>query len=373
VPAEPAPEPGPDAPLDEVPLPEVKELSEQGIAAIRNGLKWLARHQQPDGSFKAHVGFKRNSGYAVTKTNAGHPGVTALAGMAFLAGGHVPGRGLYGDQVKRVVKYLLKSVNPDGMIAANGTRMYSHAFATLFLAEVYGMTGDAKVKRGLSRAVQFTWKCQNAAGGWRYLPFDQDSDMSITVCQVMALRAARNIGIKVPKESIDRAVNYVLRSAVTGSRRDAGSFRYRFRTDVPVPTRSSYALTAAGLATLYMAGLYGDEDIQAHIRDHRLEPYIRGAEPPRIETILGYLRSRYASTRPKHYFFYYGNYYAVQAMFNAGGKAWEDYFGRVQRDLVSWQRPDGSWPISSVGDTYATASACLILQVPYRYLPIFER
>jgi len=372
-PAEPDSPPEPSAVLDEVELPEVKELTEGGVEAVRSGLKWLARHQRADGSYRAHVGFKRNTGYAVTKADAGHPGVSALAGMAFLAGGHVPGRSLYGDRVKGVVDYLLRCVRADGMITANGTRMYSHAFATLFFAEVYGMTGDAEVKRGLSRAVQFTWKCQNKAGGWRYLPFDQDSDMSITVCQVMALRAARNIGIRVPKESIDRAVNYVLRSAITGRHREAGSFRYRFRTDVPVPTRSTYSLTAAGLATLYMAGLYGDDDIRDHIREHRVAPYVRGAEPPRIEQILDYLERHYESTRKKHYFFYYGNYYAVQAMFIAGGKAWEDYFARVQRELVGWQQDDGSWPISSVGDTYATASACLILQVPYRYLPIFER
>jgi hypothetical protein len=362
-------------PADEVapPGPRVKELTEDGVAAITRGLQWLARSQQSDGSWIAEVGYKLNSGYVVTERSAGHVGVTALAGMAFLAGGHTPGRARYGRNVQQAVEFVLSCVNTDGMITQNETRMYSHAFGTLFLAEVYGMTRDAKIKEALDRATEFTWKSQNKLGGWRYAPFAPDSDMSITVCQVMALRAARNIGIRVPKESIDRAVNYVLMSANTIGHRDAGSFKYQYRDRDAIPTRNSFALTAAGLATLYSAGLYSNEDILAHIREHGIEVFQGRFPPPRIEQILRYLRNTYATTPRGHYFYYYGNYYAVQALFIAGGIEWEEYFGRVQRDLVEDQRQDGSWPDRHVGPTYATASACLILQIPYRYLPIFQR
>lgn len=378
---------GPEAESADVPAkkaapaaPKVKELTEQGVRAIEKGLAWLAKNQNRDGSWTANVGYKLNEGYVTEKRDAGHPGVTALAGMAFLAGGHIPGRGKYGDRVRDAVKYILTCVNSDGMVTKNGSRMYSHAFATLFLAEVYGMTQDAKVRKALNRAAQFTFKVQNQAGGWRYAPYAQDSDMSITVCQVMALRAARNIGIRVPKESIDRAVNYVIESANTRPGAQSGSFQYQYRRQNAIPTRNSFALTAAGLATLYMAGLYSDHDIQEHIRRHKLAQYIGERRPPRIETILSYIGRSYDHTYRVHsrnYFYYYGNYYAVQAMFTAGGERWERYFKRVQSHLVSMQertgKKAGSWPIHYVGRAYSTASACLILQVPYRYLPIFER
>jgi hypothetical protein len=196
--------------------------------------------------------------------------------------------------------------------------------------------------------------------------------MSITVCQVMALRAARNIGIRVPKESIDRAVNYVLLSANTDPYEDPGSFKYQYRKHQPIPTRSSFALTAAGLATLYSAGLYTDEDIQRHVRKNEsLRTSLVGQV--RLQPILRYLERTYRTTRRKHYFWYYGNYYAVQAMFIAGGDHWRNYFRGVQADLVSLQQEDGSWPIESVGEAFSTAAACLILQIPYRYLPIFQR
>ncbi|MEN8151882.1 MAG: prenyltransferase/squalene oxidase repeat-containing protein [Planctomycetota bacterium] len=369
----------PDAPKAKpAAAPKVKELSAQGVAAIEKGLAWLAKHQNPDGSWTANVGYKLNETYVIETEDAGHPGVTALAGMAFLAGGHIPGRGKYGARVRDAVKFILKCVNSDGMITKNGSRMYSHAFGALFLAEVYGMTQDAKVRKALNRAAQFTFKVQNTAGGWRYAPYAQDSDMSITVCQVMALRAARNIGIRVPKESIDRAVNYVIESANTRPGSEYGSFLYQYRREQQIATRNSFALTAAGLATLYMAGLYSDRDIEEHIRKHKLSRYIGDRRPPRIESILTYIMRSYDRAHRIHrhnYFYYYGNYYAVQAMFTAGGERWERYFKRVQGHLVALQQKSGAWPMrrSNVGETYATASACLILQVPYRYLPIFER
>jgi prenyltransferase beta subunit len=93
--------------------------------------------------------------------------------------------------------------------------MYSHAFATLFLAEVYGMTHRAEVREKLQKAVDFIVNSQNAEGAWRYEPYAAESDMSIVVCQVIALRAARNIGIRVPKSVVDRAARYVVDSAVT--------------------------------------------------------------------------------------------------------------------------------------------------------------
>ena len=80
---------------------------------------------------------------------------------------------------------------PNGVDNANGV-MYSHGFATVFLGEVYGMTGDEEVKEKLQRAVRLIHKTQNKEGGWRYNPVPFDADISVTICQVMGLRAARD-------------------------------------------------------------------------------------------------------------------------------------------------------------------------------------
>jgi hypothetical protein len=200
-------------------------VTPQQKQAVEHGLEWLAANQSADGSWIARIGYKLMTGYEYTAADKGHVGVTALAGMAFLAGGHLPGRGRYGPTVDRALDFVLSCVQPDGYITHAGSRMYSHAFATLFLAEIYGMTHRRDVREKLQLAVDFVVSSQNADGGWRYEPYAVESDISIVVCQVLALRAARNIGIRVPKAVVDKAARYVVDSAVTAesAERDFGS------------------------------------------------------------------------------------------------------------------------------------------------------
>ena len=82
----------------------------------------------------------------------------------------------------------------------------------------------------------------------------------------------------------------------------------------------------------------------------------------------------------KHYFYFYGNYYAVQAMYTRGGEAWRDWYTQVRDDLLDLahtartNQGDGMrWQAHFVGDVFATSVAAIILQVPSHYLPIFQR
>ncbi len=343
--------------------PQPSVLSPEGLAAANRGLAYLASNQRENGAWSADVGYKLEDSYRVWNYDSAHVGVTALAGMAFLAGGHVPGRGPYGKVVERATNYLLKHIRSDGYITDNETRMYSHAFATLFLAEVYGMNQRDDVRPTLQKAVDLIVASQNTQGGWRYQPHVADADMSVAACQVMALRAARNIGIRVPRQTIDKAVKYVRDSAVREE--DSlflspytvpGMFRYQPQ----VRSRASEPLTAAGITILHGAGVYADADIENGFRvlDRRLEPFSMEYGP------------RYNG----HYYFYYGHYYAVQAYHIAGGKRYEKYFRFIERVLLQMQKEDGSWPNRiGPGPAYGTATACLILQIPKEYLPIFQR
>ncbi len=345
--------------------PEAWEIDDRVVVAVERGLSWLAGQQQPDGSWQGDVGFKLNNGYDVLPEgrNRSHVGVTALAGMAFLANGQMPGRGRYGDVVDRALSYVVASCDGSGYINANGTRMYSHAFATLFLAEALGMVPRPDVRQKLQDAVRLIVDSQNGEGGWRYVPFAKESDMSITVCQVVALRAARNIGVSVPKETIDRAIKYVKESAVRGGGGrhtfgddERGAFHYQRQNY----SRATFPLTAAGIVTLYGAGVYDDRDIELGL-DY-------------LERNLREFSERHGGDYG-HYFFYYGHYYAVQAMYVAGGERWRNYFQYVRKTLLEMQSSDGTWPNRGAGPgpAFSTAVATLILQIPYRYLPIFQR
>lgn len=347
--------------------PQIVVTDEQ-LRAVDRGLAWLAANQSDEGSWVAKIGYKLNNDYNFTSTDRGHLGVTSLACMAFLAGGNLPGRGKYGPVVEKGLSFVLDCVQEDGYITHAGTRMYDHAFATLFLAEVCGMTHREDVKKELQKAVDFIVKSQNAEGGWRYEPYASESDMSIVVCQVIALRAARNIGIRVPKSTIDRAARYVVDSAVTrdgaelfasngyyGGSDGLGTFRYQREGN----SRSSFSLTSAGVTALNGLGVYSDDLIKKGL------DYL-------ARTHDGF-NNQYG--KEGHYYFWYGHYYGVQAMYTAGSPYWENYFEKLRTELLATQvRSDGSWPNDpGPGPAFGTAMAVLILEIPYRFLPIFQR
>src|SRR5262249_9804298 len=159
--------------------------------AIQAGLAWLAKSQYADGSF--------GSG-----TYRGNIAVTSLAGLAFMASGSSPGRGQFGAPIDRALLYVMENTAPSRFIAiphsATHGPMYSHGFGTLSRAEAYGMSRRAEIREKLQKAVKLIVDTQNAEGGWRYQPVKRDADISVTICQINALRAARNAGIFVPKE-----------------------------------------------------------------------------------------------------------------------------------------------------------------------------
>ncbi len=308
------------------------EITDASRRSVQKGLAYLAQSQQEDGSYGSNR-FQR------------HVGITSLACLAFMADGHMPGRGEYGPNVQRGLDFVLDHATESGLIVADASHgpMYGHGFATLFLGEVYGMTGDERTREALLKAVRLIVTTQNPEGGWRYQPRPFDADISVTICQVMALRSARNAGLSVPKETIDRAIAYVRQCQNPAD----GGFKYMLNSG-----GSAFPRSAAGVAALYYAGVYEDDALS------------KG---------LAYLENGSQNTAfgaGGHYF--YGHYYAAQAMFLAGGDHWERWYPRVREQLVTAQLPDGSWN-SGHGGPYGTSMSLLILQIPNRLLPIFQK
>ncbi len=187
-------------------------ITPQAAEAVKKGLEFIAARQREDGSFGSG-GYGRNVA------------VCGLSGLALIASGSTPGRGPYGVQLDRTLDFILSHTLESGFIdvpsAASHGPMYGHGFATLFLAECHGMTPRADIRQKLSKAVQLIVSSQNDEGGWRYQPVRADADISVTVCEVMALRAARNAGLSVPRETIARSIEYVKRS-----QNEDGGFMY---------------------------------------------------------------------------------------------------------------------------------------------------
>lgn len=310
-------------------------IDQKTEAAIQSGLEFLANRQNSNGSFGQGA-------------NAENVGIVSLVGIAFMSEGSLPGRGKYGRELTRIVRFILDHCQENGFITNPLSQthgpMYGHGFATLFLAEAYGAYPEPELRERLAKATQLIIDTQNSEGGWRYQPTRSDADISVTICQIMALRAAKNAGIYVPNFTVQRCVEYVKKS-----QNPDGGFRYILK-----PGSSAFPRTAAGVVALYSAGIYEGKEIQGgleYLRNHR--PREKG------------------DPEQSHYF--YGHYYAVQAMWQAGGESWKSWYPAIRDELLGLQnKPAGSWS-DPVSEEYGTSMACIILQMPNNYLPIFQR
>jgi prenyltransferase beta subunit len=310
--------------------------------AVERGLAWLARRQVQSGRDEGAFG---HGGYQ------GGVAVASLGGLAFMASGSAPSLGPHGKAIDRCVRYVSSCVQESGYIAVPGTgqdNMYGHGFGMLFLSQAYGMSArpedDRQLGEQLRRAVRLTCQCQNDAGGWRYQPVKNDADLSVTISQIMGLRAARDAGIHVPDDVRTRCIDYVKRS----QNRDGG-FRYQLEGG-----QSTFPLTAAGVVSLYSAGIYEGESVTKA-----------------LAWLMNQLPGRSGSRASSISYFYYGHYYAVQAMWHAGGDYWQRWYPAIRDLLLGRQAPDGSWPDQEVCPEFGTAMALIILQMPNNFVPIF--
>ena len=315
-------------------------------ASVDKALDWLAKNQKPDGTWPHGGG----------STTA----VPSLAVMAFLARGHVPGQGPYGDLLNASIDHVLAAQRDDGTLSAakNNAMMYEHGISTAMLCEVYGMVDDArreKIERALARSVKMILDAQKLSdgkpkpmphtGGWRYHPTAGDADISVTGWQLMALRGAANCGAAVPKAALDEGLAYVKRNAVP-----TGGFAYQ------AGGPANPARTGTGILSMEMLG------------QHHSPEALKGGD---------YLLAN-PPDNPGQEFYFYSVYYCAQALNQLGGKYWAEAYPKLRDALLKQQDTKGHWPggggqEAEAGDAYRTSMAVLALCVPYRYLPLYQK
>ncbi|MBE3132449.1 MAG: terpene cyclase/mutase family protein, partial [Acidobacteria bacterium] len=314
-------------------LPDPREMA-RVEASVDRALEYLQQQQRPDGSWPCALGSNN--------------GINAICLLAFLGRGHVPGRGPYQDVVDRGVNYLLATQQKTGLyMSANPSSgpMYEHALATLAMVEAYGFIPSIAMRASVRQAVDLIIKSQSPLGGWRYQPVPGDADLSVTVMQIVALRAAMNARLDVPKPTIDNALKYVRSCAVA-----AGGFGYQ-PGGPPTPARS-----AAGLLSMQLLGAFDDRAVPKGLEYLAKTPFEPGSA-----------------------YFWYGTYYGMQAHFQAGGSHWANWHPKVRKMLLDNQQPDGSWlgyhEQSQNGPAlcYSTGLAAMSLEVYMHYLPAYQR
>lgn len=318
-----------------------KHITSESQRSVIKGLDFLAGGQSDDGSW-------------ITGGGQAYPvAMTSLAGTAFLAHGNTPTRGKYSKVVQGAVEYLVRCSTPTGIITGqgqdSGMPMHGHGFALMFLGSVYGMITKDKLRRQvadvLRRGIKLTAEGQSNEGGWFYTPGSGDEG-SVTVTQVQGLRAAQNAGFLVPKSVIEEAAKYLEKC-----RTREGAIQY----SLSVPSGPRLPISAAAIATLYNAGEFDN---------------------PIAVDCLKYVWDQFRASDDfnkggGHVF--YTHLYASQGFYMAGDAYWDVYFPRTRDQLIALQTPEGAWNGDGIGTVYGTSISVIILQLPYKYLPVFQR
>jgi len=310
------------------------ELTEAADVAIERGLKYLLSSQNPDGSWSSKEGSIAIGG-------------TSLGLMAFMVKGHFPGYGRYGAALDRAKGFLFKKAkeSPMGVMGS----MYEHGLFTLALSEMWGMTGNVEdnkeIQKTLQKAVDVILRAQSPVGGWRYAARpDAGQDTSVTAMVFVSLASARQAGILVPTETIESVTSYLRDVAWNKA---TGGFGYTSSNGTTV------ACTAGGAYAAQLCGQRDTEWVQAAVRYLASNPKVFSRKQ------LGH--------------FYYANYYAVQAMVQAGDERYATWYPQIRDALIKLQRPNGAWQDADGRYPHKTPMAIIILGTPYRYIPIYQR
>jgi hypothetical protein len=317
---------------------EAPELTVAASKAIDKGLQFMLDNQSESGAWGASGG---------ERTTA----ITALGLMAFMSKGEFPGPGPTGEALARAKDWLLDQAqkSPDGYL---GSTMYEHGLATLALTELWGMTGDLEeqnaIHKAIEAAVDVILRSQSSAGGWRYQPSPSaGEDTSVTIMVFIGLASARQAGIAIPDETIDKVLTY-LKTALNSKN---GGFVYR-PTGVGTAAETSMACTGGGA---YIAQLAGARDTDM------------------VEGALRYMEGRMPGIFSGTGYYYYCHYYAIQAMVQAGDERYAKWYPQIRDALISRQSDNGSWSGASGGVGHETPMAIIILATPHRYIPIYQR
>lgn len=313
------------------------------------GLVWLANNQAPDGSWGKE--------YTIA--------VTSFASLAQLAAADEPFEGDAGRLLIGGLNHILSKQEGGKFIQQGHTWIHGQGFGTLALSEAYGRSLTCKVKPDLdmqkvrqvvAKAVEHIAQHQSTSGGWWYTPGNpQGHEGSTTVCAVQALVSADNFGIEIDKAVLARGFEYLKKC-----QNPDGGFDYTLGPG----TVSMKEGTAGGVATL---GLMRKFDYLVMMNGYQ---FLLKITPHAISN---------------ERFPYYGHFYGTMGMRLLGQefKEFRDntdgYIAGAQKDLLAWQREDGSWPVkgwvqgAGETDAYATAFAALVLSVADGRLSIFNR
>jgi formylglycine-generating enzyme required for sulfatase activity len=329
------------------------EEGEEKATPIELALRWIADHQLPDGGWSFDLttcapcaGKCSHSGESKGPDRCG---ATAMALLPFLGRGYTHREGPYRKQIDKGLGFLVGMVTEgQGKAYGIGGSLYSQGLAAIVLSECLAMSGDDRLRAPAQAAIDFIVHAQDpAGGGWRYSP-RQPGDTSSFGWQVTALHSGHLGGLKVSPLAVRKAITFL--DSVQAD--DGAGYGYTSPGERP-------GTSAVGLLC------------RTYLGWNQNHPALRRGV------------AKLAAIGPTSDLYF--DYYATRLMHYVEGDDWVAWNKRMKAMLVASQSTtgheagswhdgvDGGHGASTAGRLYCTSLAAMILEIPYRWLPIYQR
>ncbi len=340
-------------------------------------LRWLARHQAPEGFWSAAAWNSqcREAGCAPPPAPIlpHDVALTSLALLAFTGAGLGPesalplGGPVSGDSVRRAVAWLVSCQKADGLIAS-GTSvqpMTEHFLATLALASAMPLAPEkdrAGLREAVTRALRAAAAHQQKGAAWGYGAPSTASDTWSTAWAGLAMAAARDAGIDVPRSSLLPVLQWL--DATTDRNTLLVAYAPPDPARVPGATEAlSRPETLSALGGLARLLLEGKASTPVAAAEKLLLGLVPAPDPPRRDFVYWHCGTAFLAQREQRK--------------GAGWTAWSQALGRelaLLQDaadtcsLGSWA-PDDRWGATG-GRVYATAVNAFTLSIASGLRPL---
>lgn len=325
--------------------------TKQSERTVATALYWLARRQNPDGSwsFDGLDGSGKPS-FADPGNCRSRCGATALTLLCFAGAGQTHrSNGAYQKNVYTGVYYLLVQTAKapgKGDLRGEGGDMRWHAAATLALSELYAMTNDKTLGPPTQKAVDFIVANQDQkTGGWALEP-GQTPTTSATAWQLLALYSAQQAKLRVDPAVLQRAAAFLDRT-----QSDGGAFYGETG-----PGKEPAATAMALLCRLHLGWKLDNPALTRGI------DYLAKLGPSQTDMVC--------------------NWGTTTLMCYVSGPTWDTWNRGLRKQLVNLQTKDaaeaGSWWTPGAihakegGRLLQTAFSASCLEVYYRYLSLYK-
>lgn len=245
----------------------------------------------------------------------------------------------------------------DRILEINGVRITGAEHLYQAVAElVPGETAKVKVLRGAPKTPRRTGAAAREDGGWSYYTWSESAG-NCTASAILALHAAKSIGVDIPAAAMDRSLGYLSAMKLLREGTEEVGFRYTMQDRAQaLDVRATVARVPACTLALNRWGKAEQKELEA-----ALDIFMR--RRGELDKVLGYPGNHVPNSFfNSAYYYYWSHYYVARAIKLVPDARQRAKMATTIQEVLLKNQKDGTWTDHEAwGRVYGTAMAMMTL------------